>query len=209
MTTEYVCSVCRTPVTDVSVTSCSNCHVDFTKVGPTPVVGDVPAAVGPTIATVPPDSGGWQRPSEQVGRPRGPWYRRHWRVVLMVILVPSAVVAVALSLVSAFGPGLRAASDIVGESGGRISAANFATVNGATSFTVVLAAGVPTTDASVLACTVVTPTLARDGFAGVAFQIIDRAGDVLANDRTGCANPAPTQPVLNGMLGGPILVAWP
>jgi hypothetical protein len=37
MTTGYVCSVCRTPVTDLSAMACTNCAVDFGKVGPATV----------------------------------------------------------------------------------------------------------------------------------------------------------------------------
>lgn len=94
------------------------------------------------------------------------------------------IVAVAFALV--FSIGLRNGNAVVEASGGRITSFHAFTNGLKTSVTFVAARGIDLPDGPSLECDVVRPVLARTDWAAAEWTIINRAGDVIASDRTPC-----------------------
>ena len=131
---------------------------------------------------------GWRQPPEADPSWRlRPWPRRHWRPLLALGLVITAVAAILVMT----GPLIRADVDLLTQSNGQITSVNFVSINGQTSFHIYAQEGMSLSDASRLACSVVVPILARDGYRGVQFFILDPYGAVLA-DESSCSTPGPT-----------------
>ena len=98
-------------------------------------------------------------------------------------------IAQLFSLVSTFS---RAELDLIAGSNGRITRVNFVTTNGRSVFDIYAAPGASELAGVDIACHVVRPILARDGYRGAAFNVLDRAGDVIATERTNCTDSGPT-----------------
>jgi hypothetical protein len=96
MTTQpaFICSACRTPVTDLSAMSCAQCGVDFAKVGPTPIG--------------PPGYGAWQAVVPQ----RSGWTTRRKAAAGLLILVGLAFVAVVGARIAPIAPAAGGPPDI-------------------------------------------------------------------------------------------------
>src|SRR5664279_6537780 len=97
------------------------------------------------------------------------------------------VIALAIPASSLF----RLEVDLVNRSGGRITSVNFVSINGRTTFDIYAAAGISESAGLDLACSVVGPVLAQDGYGEASFFVLDRAGDVLATQSSRCAAPTP------------------
>ena len=189
MTTGYLCAACGTEVADFSQTTCLNCGVDFGKVSP--VVGHHPSA---TLAAGPRRQG-WQIPPEyDPSWGQRPWLRRHWRLVIGLTVV-GAVVAIYAALFAILGmmmsvPTQRINTEITEASGGQILTVLYVpgviSGGGSGRFTLTLAPDVTAADAQALACTVVKPTLAREGYQAAGYELRGVFGAVLANDATPC-----------------------
>ena len=143
---------------------------------PDPPVAQPPAVERPIS--------GWRLPPEMDATWQSRrWPRRHWRPLLGLGIVAALVISMVVvgvqffSLVSTL---TRAELDLIGGSRGRITRVNFVTINGRTSFQIYAAPGVSELAGVDLACQVVRPILARDGYSNAPFQVLDRAGDVIA-----------------------------
>jgi len=131
---------------------------------------------------------GWRLPPEMDPSWRSRrWPRRHWRPLLALGLGLVVVVALAIPASSLF----RLEVDLVNRSGGRITSVNFVSINGRTTFDIYAAAGISESAGLDLACSVVGPVLAQDGYGEASFFVLDRAGDVLATQSSRCAAPTP------------------
>ncbi len=190
MTTGYVCSVCGTPVTDLSAMSCSNCGVDFSKIGPAPIRAPQSSPTGDALAA----QSGWRVPPEhEPSWSNRTWLRRHWRFALFLGLIGSvvAVYAFLFSIVfqMAAVPTQRINSDLSEASGGEILSVlpvPGLIAGGQLHFEFLLADNVSPTEAARLACQVVPAILARDGYAGTPFTLARIGGSELADSTTPC-----------------------
>jgi len=136
-----------------------------------------------------PQATGWQLPGEMDPSWRSrPWPRRHWRPLLFLGLV--AIVTVVL--VGFFSSSLKTVNDLTAGSNGRITGVNEVTTTNGTTFSIYAAVGVGPAEGVELACSVVRPILARDGYSTARFVVLDRAGDVLATESTKCGPPTPS-----------------
>ena len=141
-----------------------------------------PAASAPPIS-------GWQLPAEMDPSWRSrPWPRRHWRPLLFLGLVAVVVVI----LVGLFSSSFKTINDLTAGSNGQITGVNETTTTNGTSFSIYAAVGVGPAEGVQLACTVVKPILARDGYATARFAVLDRAGDILATELTDCGSRTPS-----------------
>jgi hypothetical protein len=149
---------------------------------------------GPPVDTPPisQPTNGWRFPPEMEASWRSRrWPRRHWRPLLAIGL--GLVAVVALAIPASFL--LRVEIDLVNRSGGRITSVNLVTINGRTTFDIHAAPGISQSAGLDLACAVVGPVLARDGYGDATFFLLDRAGDVLATQSSACATPTPSPSV--------------
>lgn len=132
---------------------------------------------------------GWQLPGDMDPSWRNrPWPRRHWRPLLFLGLVAIVVVG----LFSFFSSTLKTVNDLSAGSNGRITGVNEVTTTSGTTFTIYAAVGVGPAEAVQLACDVVRPILAREGYSDARFVVLDRAGDILATQSTTCEPPTPS-----------------
>ncbi|MGH2512401.1 MAG: hypothetical protein ACRDGQ_06915, partial [Candidatus Limnocylindrales bacterium] len=145
----------------------------------------------PTPWTTAPATHGWRLPAEmQPGWKSRPWPRRHWRPLLALGLIVTFVAAI----VFVAAPLVRVELDLLTQSNGDISSLNIVTNNGRTTFEI-YTSGVPNAAAGpAIACSIVRPILARDGYGDAHFLIIDRFGEVLADETTDCTGQPPSTP---------------
>jgi hypothetical protein len=124
----------------------------------------------------PPPQGAWAPPPR---RSRKPFVIGCLLVIVLFIVGVGACTAV---LLRSFG----VAADVMAASGGQIDGFHANTINGTTSVTFQAARGVTEAQGTTLACTVIKPKLAGTEWAGVTWVLVNRAGDVIASDRTAC-----------------------
>lgn len=193
MTTGYACAACGTEVADLATTACANCGVDFAKVAPT----ISPAQPWTPTTTVPaerqPDAAGWRLPAEyDPSWATRPWWRRHWRLIfgLTLLAVVVAIYAVGFAVLAMMMavPTQRIDAELSEASSGRI--VNTIYVPGLISggsgrFIIMLAPDVTTSEARTLVCTVVKPTLAREGYQDATFEL-DASNVPLATNEATC-----------------------
>jgi hypothetical protein len=99
---------------------------------------------------------------------------------------------IVVGLVSFFSTTLKTVNDLTAGSNGRITGVNELTTSNGTTFRIYAAVGVGPVEGIELACGVVKPILAREGFAAARFFVMDRAGDILATESTSCGPPTPS-----------------
>jgi hypothetical protein len=102
------------------------------------------------------------------------------------------VAIVTVVLVGFFSSSLKTVNDLTAGSNGRITGVNEVTTTNGTTFSIYAAVGVGPAEGIELACSVVRPILARDGYSTARFVVLDRAGDILATESTTCGPPAPS-----------------
>ena len=134
---------------------------------------------------------GWRMPPEMEPAWKSRrWPRRHWRPLLALGLILATVAGLALAV----GPVLRVDTDLLTQTGDEITSVNVVTINGRTTVEIYASRAVSAAQGTDLACTLVRPILERDGYGGAVFLILDRAGDILADQSTSCSDPAPSLP---------------
>jgi len=143
---------------------------------------------GPVAA---PAALGWRMPPEMEPAWKSRrWPRRHWRPLLALGLI---LVTVA-SLGVAIWPVVRVDADLLTGTGDQVSSVNVVTINGQTTVEIYASRAASPAQGMALACTLVRPILERDGYGGAAFLVLDRAGDILADQSTSCDGPRPSGP---------------
>ncbi len=194
MAAGYVCSVCRAPVADAGAVACSNCGVHFDKVGPMLANAPPSPPAPPVVVASEPKATGWRLPPEyDPSWASRPWWRRHWRLWVGLTLL-SGIVAIYAFLFIILGmmvavPTQRIDAELSEGSGGRILSTLYVPgligPGGKGRFILMVATDVTESDAQMLACTVVRPTLAREGYSSAAFEL-GRGHVTLATDTTPC-----------------------
>lgn len=151
--------------------------------GPPPPPGApaLPPAGSPAWPPPAPAPGaGWAAP-QAANRPRS---RRRWVIGCAVLLILLVLGVGACTLL--FVRSLGSAATVIGASNGRIDGVNVQNNNGRTTITFQAARGVDESEGPRLACDVVRPALAGSDQAEARWVIVNRAGDVIASDRTPC-----------------------
>jgi hypothetical protein len=178
MTTGYVCAACGTPVPDLAGTACPNCGVDFAKVAPTV------SPVQPWPTTTRPADGqsgaaGWRLPAEyDPSWASRPWWRRHWRLMfgLTIIAIIVAIYGIGFAVLATMmaAPTQRIDAELSEGSGGRIVNTFYlpgVIAGGNGRFILMVTPDVTSSEARTLVCTVVKPTLAREGYQDATFEL--------------------------------------
>jgi hypothetical protein len=120
--------------------------------------------------------------------------RRHWRLVFGLTLL-TGIVAVYALLFAMLAmmmsvPTQRINAEISEASGGRVLTALYVPAlfsqGGKARFIFTVAPDVTASDAQTLVCTVVKPTLAREGYQSAAFELDNARNVPLATDTTPC-----------------------
>jgi hypothetical protein len=154
------------------------------------------------VASIRPDEGGrkgevtsgWQIPPEFTSAwSSRPWWQRHWRLLVMLAIV-AVIVAIYAFLFLMLGqmmavPTQRIDAELSEGSNGRILNTLFVPpgpIGGRGGFILMVAPDVTAADASILACSVVRPVLAREGYQATTFSLVTQKGATLASNATAC-----------------------
>jgi hypothetical protein len=103
-----------------------------------------------------------------------------------VLLVIALVVLLIVEAGQVLAPALDVSTKIQQNSHGQVISASYSSDNGVGDFRVTLALGTTASQARDIACGVVRPALRGSQFDGDRFEVLDTAGQILADDTTPC-----------------------